>query len=277
MGEANQANTEQRANDLAALLHPSPLPQGEGAPSLRPSRFGNRWLRRRELSAQVQAVPPKAKRSQAFLPLLKGEGRGEGEEPVQILNGVEAHAGVRFRFLTHFNHTLRWWIELSAVELTGPASYPQPVRTLKHLILVVAVGLLASSANAATAKLVKVLPHFLDLQGRIALNPSLYERDAYQFHLRAHPEERSGLRFDVQWRSRDARRLRLRVELRGNRGRDGTTVVIEDEVKYRGLFTSWSRVSLTGEAYKKFGELSAWRATLWDGDQEIAEQKSFLW
>ena len=151
------------------------------------------------------------------------------------------------------------------------------MRTLKRLILVVVVTLLASSANAATAKLVKVLPHFLDQQGRIALNPSLYERDAYQFHLRSHPDERSGLRFDVQWRSRDTRRLRLRLELRGNRGRDGTTAVIEDEVKYRGLFTSWSRVTLTGEAYKKFGELSAWRATLWDGDKEIAEQKSFLW
>jgi hypothetical protein len=148
---------------------------------------------------------------------------------------------------------------------------------LKHLILVMVVTLLASSVNAATAKLVKVLPHFLDQQGRIALNPSLYERDAYQFHLRSHPEERSGLRFDVQWRSRDARRLKLRLELRGNRGRDGTTAVIEDEVKYRGLFTSWSRVTLTGEAYKKFGELSAWRATLWDGDKEIAEQRSFLW
>jgi hypothetical protein len=148
---------------------------------------------------------------------------------------------------------------------------------LKHLILVVAIGLLASSANAATAKLVKVLPHFLDQQGRVALNPSLYERDAYQFHLRSHPEERSGLRFDVQWRSRDTRRLKLRLELRGNRGRDGTTAVIEDEVRYRGLFTSWARVTLTGDAYKKFGELSAWRATLWDGDQEIAEQKSFLW
>lgn len=172
---------------------------------------------------------------------------------------------------------MRWRTGLSTVEFKEPVSYPQFVRTLKPLILVAVVTLLASSASAATAKLVKVLPHFLDQQGRIALNPSLYERDAYQFHLRSHPEERSGLRFDVQWRSRDARRLKLRLELRGNKGRDGTTAVIEDEVKYRGLFTSWSRVTLTGEAYKKFGELSAWRATLWDGDTEIAEQKSFLW
>lgn len=152
-----------------------------------------------------------------------------------------------------------------------------PKYWLKLLALLAALGLLASPAGAATAKLVKVLPHFVDQQGRIALNPSLYERDAYQAQLRTHPEERSGLRFDVQWRSRDASRLRLRLELRGNRGRDGTTAVVEEVVKYRGLFTTWSRASLTGEAYKKFGELSAWRATLWDGDKMIAEQRSFLW
>jgi hypothetical protein len=148
---------------------------------------------------------------------------------------------------------------------------------LKLLAILALAGLLSAAASAATAKLVKVLPHFLDHQGRIALNPSLYERDAYQAHLRTHPEERSGLRFDVQWRSRDASRVRLRIELRGNRGRDGTTAVIEEEIKFRGLFTSWARASVTGDAYKKFGELSAWRATLWDGDKMIAEQKSFLW
>ena len=147
----------------------------------------------------------------------------------------------------------------------------------KFLALLAALGVLALPTRAATAKVVKVLPHFVDQQGRIALNPSLYERDAYQLHLRTHPEERSGLRFDVQWRSRDASRLRMRIEVRGNRGRDGTTAVVEEEVKYHGLFTAWSHVSLTGDAYKKFGELSAWRATLWDGDQMIAEQKSFLW
>jgi len=151
------------------------------------------------------------------------------------------------------------------------------VQTLKLLALFAALCLLASHARAASAKIVKVPPHFVDLQGRIALNPSLYERDAYQVYLRAHPAERAGLRFDVQWRSRDASRLRLRLELRGNRGRDGTTAVVEEEVKFRGLFTTWSRATLTGDAYKNLGELSAWRATLWDGDKMIAEQKSFLW
>jgi hypothetical protein len=43
------------------------------------------------------------------------------------------------------------------------------------------------------------------------------------------------------------------------------------------LFSTWSQASLTGDAYKKFGELGAWRATLWDGNNLVAEQKSFLW
>ena len=147
------------------------------------------------------------------------------------------------------------------------------------ILLAVSVALLLATqrAEAATARLVKVLPHFMDKQGRVALNPSLYERDAYQLQLRNHPEERSGLRFDVQWGSRDASLLKLRIELRGNRGKNGTTAVIEETVKYRGFFTAWSKASLTGEAYKNFGELSAWRATLWNGDKLVAEQASFLW
>ena len=135
----------------------------------------------------------------------------------------------------------------------------------------------ASGAFAATGRIVKVLPQFVDLQGRIALNPSLYERDAYQAQLRLHPEQRSALRFAVQWGSRDTSRLLLKVELRGNRGKNGTTATIESPVRYRGIFTTWSNASISGEAYKNFGELSAWRATLWDGEQLVAEQKSFLW
>ena len=146
-------------------------------------------------------------------------------------------------------------------------------------LVITLIGLLLSgqSVEAASARLVKVLPHFVDKQGRVALNPSLYERDAYQAHLRSHPAERGGLKFEVQWKSRQPVSLTLRVEMRGNRGRTATTHVLEESVRPRGFFSTWSRVSLTGEAYTKFGELSAWRATLWDGEQQVAEQKSFLW
>jgi hypothetical protein len=145
------------------------------------------------------------------------------------------------------------------------------------LVLALVCLALPPGAVAASARIVKVLPQLVDQQGRIALNPSLYERDAYQLYLRQNPEKRSAIRFSVQWASRDARRLTLKVEMRGNRGRLGTSAVIVGPVKFRGLFSSWSRVSLEGEAAKAFGDLSAWRATLWDGDQLLAEQKSFLW
>jgi len=34
---------------------------------------------------------------------------------------------------------------------------------------------------------------------------------------------------------------------------------------------------LDGADFKRIGEVTAWRATLWDGDKMIGEQKSFLW
>ena len=163
------------------------------------------------------------------------------------------------------------------IEHGNSSRYSGAVRLMFMPFYLMALLAVASSAIAGSTRIVKVLPQFADLQGRIALNPSLYERDAYQVQLRTHPEQRSALQFSVQWGSRDYSRLLLRVELRGNRGKNGTTATIETPVKYKGIFTTWSKVSLSGEAYKNFGELSAWRASLWDGDHLVAEQKSFLW
>ena len=148
--------------------------------------------------------------------------------------------------------------------------------SVQKLLLVVAL-FWTTTLCAATTRLVKVLPQFMDQQGRVALNPSLYERDAYQVHLRTNPKERSGLRFAIQWKSRDLAQVKVKLELRGNRGNNGTTITLEEPLKQRGLFSTWSFVSLTGERYQQFGELSAWRATLWDGDKLVAEQTSFLW
>ena len=152
------------------------------------------------------------------------------------------------------------------------------MRSLKR-ILQVSVLLLAAALPAAGAgqKIIKVLPQFLDLQGQHTLSPSLYERDAYQAQLRIHPEQRSGLRFAVQWRSSTVGPFKLRVEMRGNRTGQPTTSTIEETIRHRGLFSSWATPALTGEAYHQFGELIAWRATLWDSDKLLSEQKSFLW
>src|SRR4051794_1688182 len=137
--------------------------------------------------------------------------------------------------------------------------------------------LLASSGMAASAKILKVLPHFLDLEGRESLNPSLYERDAYQAQLRRNPKKRSALRFDIQWKSKEVTALRLKVEMRGGKAAEATQAVVEKTERHVGGFTKWTGLTLSGEPYEKFGELVAWRVTLWDGDKLVGEKKSFLW
>ena len=138
---------------------------------------------------------------------------------------------------------------------------------------------MAHAADAVTGRVVKVLPFLLDQQGQIAKSPSLFDRDAYQAFLRQHTNLVSGIRYDVLWSAKNAgaAKLKLRVELRGL----GTSKLpkfktLEMEVK-PGYFRQWAELPLTGEEFKQFGSVTAWRATLWDGDRQIAEQKSFLW
>ena len=149
------------------------------------------------------------------------------------------------------------------------------------LIYIVFVCLLVGtlSATAATGKVVKVLPHFLDLKGRHTLSPSLYDRDAYQAELRKNPAKVSGVRFNVQWRARGAAKETavLRVELRGTaKGNLPSEAKLEIPVEITGT-SHWTALTLDGDNYKNFGEVTAWRVTLWAGDELIGEQKSFLW
>ena len=69
----------------------------------------------------------------------------------------------------------------------------------------------------------------------------------------------------------------LRVEMRGT-----AKSSLPSEMRLENFFTlsggsHWSVLKLDGEQYKNFGEVTAWRVTLWAGDEMIGEQKSFLW
>lgn len=133
--------------------------------------------------------------------------------------------------------------------------------------------------QAGSAKILKVLPHYLDEEGRHSLSPSLYERDAYQAMLRHSPGKCSALRFDINWKAKRSgtEKLKLRMELRSS-GRDvSRPLVLEEMVQPNRFFSTWSSLPLRGEEYREFGKLIAWRATLWDGDTMVAEQRSFLW
>jgi hypothetical protein len=148
------------------------------------------------------------------------------------------------------------------------------------LLLALAVPLRADSvSNVLTGRIVKVLPLFMDTNNAVALSPSLFDRDAYQFYLMGHSNEIAGVRFDVCWTAKHAHavNLKVRLELRGvGAGGMPRRVVLEQTVTPK-IFHHWTSLTLAGTDYKNFGVLAAWRATLWNGNQLLSEQKSFLW
>jgi hypothetical protein len=148
-------------------------------------------------------------------------------------------------------------------------------------LLLMCAGLLGTGSNldAATNRIIKVLPHFLDLHGRQSLSPSLYERDAYQARLRANSDQRSALQFDVQWKAKvkDSTRLKLRLEARGSKSHVIEPLVVEKSTLPKGWFSNWSAIKLDNTTYEQLGDIVSWRISLWEGDRLLAEEKSFLW
>jgi hypothetical protein len=146
-------------------------------------------------------------------------------------------------------------------------------------ILTLFVCATALAGGFPTGKVIKVLPHLLDAQGRHTLSLSLYDRDAYQAALRKNSAMVSGIRFDIQWRAQGAAKETavLRVEMRGPaKGTLPSELKLETTVAM-SRFSHWAALKLDGDKYKNFGEVTAWRVTLWAGDELLGEQKSFLW
>ena len=136
------------------------------------------------------------------------------------------------------------------------------------------LGVISTTDAARPGKISKVLPHWLDLQGRHTLSPSLLERDAYQAKLRADRTLCSGIRFDVKWAKNTSGTVKLQLELRVTG--EAKPIVREQAVKpsRRG---GWDAVTLDGDAFRAIGKIIAWRVRLLNGDIELAERRSFLW
>ena len=150
------------------------------------------------------------------------------------------------------------------------------MRWPQYLALIVLCPVLA--ASAADGRVVKVLQHYVDKEGRQSLSPSLYERDAYQARLRHNPNDISAVEFDVQWKvsGPDKANLKVRVEVRGGKVA-AKPLVLEGPVKADRWGATWSGLKMTSDEYRGLGEVVAWRVTLWRGDVMLAEQTSFLW
>jgi hypothetical protein len=129
-------------------------------------------------------------------------------------------------------------------------------------------------------QILKVLPHWLDQQGRHTLSPSLFERDAYQQHLSLHRDEVSTMRFDVNWRlaTRDLTGCTLHLEARV--GRDDAIETIEHEVPLQLPSLrrqGWTGIQIPEGSWDPESNLMAWRVTLRQESTILATRTSFLW
>jgi hypothetical protein len=136
------------------------------------------------------------------------------------------------------------------------------------------LGTLPTTDAARPSKISKVLPHWLDLNGRHTLSPSLLERDAYQAKLRADRTLCSGIRFDVKWDKNMSGNVKLQLELRVTG--EAKPIIRELAIKpsRRG---GWDAITLDGDAFRAMGKIIAWRVLLLHSDIELAECRSFLW
>jgi len=121
---------------------------------------------------------------------------------------------------------------------------------------------------------VKVLPHYLDASGNHSDGPTLLHRDVYQDKLRKNPELVRALRYDVNWRGTG--KVKLRLELRSTKA-GAETMVIERVETTSGRRTHWTPILIDDATYKTFGQPESWRVSLWQGETQVGEQKSFLW
>ena len=147
-----------------------------------------------------------------------------------------------------------------------------------YALILTMLLLQAAAALGATGRIIKVLPHFLDEQGKHTLSPSLYERDSYQRFLRQHPAKISALRYDVQWKAGAVpNELEMRIEIRSEKNQTSTPFVQSEKVKPRAILSRWTGLKIDKAAYSELGRIISWRVSLWDGGRLLAEQKSFLW
>ena len=92
--------------------------------------------------------------------------------------------------------------------------------------------------------------------------------------------EGSSGRYDVLWKARGTQdtTLTVRIELRGLfEGKHPREVTLERTLEGRSSQRRWTGLELTGDAYTRFGKITAWRATLWCDDVMLDEYRSFLW
>ena len=122
--------------------------------------------------------------------------------------------------------------------------------------------------------IVKVLPHYLDVSGNHSDGPTLLHRDVYQARLRKNPDLVRAVSYDVNWRGTGE--VKVRLELRSTKA-GVETMIIESVETASGRRSHWTAILIDVATYKTFGQPESWRVSLWQGETQVGEQKSFLW
>ena len=151
------------------------------------------------------------------------------------------------------------------------------MKFLQNVAIVFCLGLTCFYVQGTEARVVKVLPQYIDKEGRNSKTPSLIERDVYQKYLKNNPDKCSGIRFNVQWKASKPNEIMLKIEMIGSKDSGAKVLTVEKTLKKETFFGHWTTTTIEGEKFRKLGEVIAWRATLWRGDKLLSEQKSFLW
>ncbi len=147
----------------------------------------------------------------------------------------------------------------------------------RNVAIVCCLAFTCFCLQGAEGKIVKVLPQYIDKEGRNSTTPSLIERDVYQKTLKNNPDKCGGIRFNVQWKASKSKEVTLKIEMIGSMDNGAKVFTEEKTLKKETFFGHWTTITIAGDKFKKLGEVIAWRATLWRGGKLVSEQKSFLW
>ncbi len=148
------------------------------------------------------------------------------------------------------------------------------MRIFALIILAPALAGCSALEPQSGPNIVKVLPHYLDESGNHTDGPTLLHRDVYQDKLRKNPDLVHAVRFDVNWYG--AGEVKVRFELRSTKV-GVETMIIERVETASGRRTHWTPILIDAATYKTFGQPESWRVSLWQGETQVDEQKSFLW
>ena len=134
-------------------------------------------------------------------------------------------------------------------------------------------GWLGCGSLSREPGLIKVLPHYLDKNGRHTTGVTLIDRDLYQQELRKDPAAVHGVGYNINWRGNAE--MTVRLEVRSTKA--GVVPLTLEQTATPESGGTWTLILIDVDTYKKFGQPESWRVTLWQDGDQVAEQASFLW